>query len=55
MLVLRLLADRAGTTAIEYSLIAMLVAVAAIGGITAVGQSSTLQMQEIADSLPNGT
>lgn len=45
----RFLKDEAGATAIEYGLIALLVAVAAIGGITAVGQSSTVALQTVAN------
>ena len=36
----RLLADRVGATAIEYGLIAALIAVAAIGGMSALGGGS---------------
>ena len=37
----RLLADTRGTTAIEYGLIAALIAVACIGGFRALGSSNT--------------
>jgi pilus assembly protein Flp/PilA len=37
----RLLADARGTTAIEYGLIAMLIAVACIGGFKALGNSNS--------------
>lgn len=37
----RLLADRAGATAIEYTLIVMLIAVALIGALTLLGGGST--------------
>jgi pilus assembly protein Flp/PilA len=43
------LSNRSGTTSIEYGMIALLVAVAAIGGITAVGQSSTVTMETVAN------
>ena len=37
----RLASDTRGTTAIEYGLIAMLIAVACIGGMRALGSSNT--------------
>ena len=40
-LVSRLAADTRGTTAIEYGLIAMLIAVACIGGMKALGSSNS--------------
>jgi len=40
-LVSRLLADTRGTTAIEYGLIATLIAVACIGGFKALGNSNS--------------
>ena len=43
--------DERGATAIEYGLIAALIVVAVIGGISAVGQSSVLTMSNIADHL----
>jgi pilus assembly protein Flp/PilA len=43
--------DERGATAIEYGLIAALIVVAVIGGITSVGQSSVLTMSNIADHL----
>jgi pilus assembly protein Flp/PilA len=46
---MRFLRDQAGATAIEYGLIALLVSAAAIGGITAVGQSSTVTMEVVAN------
>ena len=50
-MLLRFLRDEKGTTAIEYSLIAALVALAIIGGVTSVGNSSTVRMENIADHL----
>jgi pilus assembly protein Flp/PilA len=43
--------DESGATAIEYGLIAALIVVAVIGGITSVGQSSVLTMANIAEHL----
>lgn len=44
----RFLFDERGTTAIEYALMASLVAVAIIGSLSAVGNSSTVQLETIA-------
>lgn len=43
--------DERGSTAIEYGLIASLIVVAVIGGITAVGDASVLTLNNIADQL----
>lgn len=43
--------DTSGTTAIEYGLIATLIAVAIIGSVSAVGNSATVQLQNVADEL----
>lgn len=43
--------DDSGATAIEYGLIAALVVVAVIGGISAVGQASILTLSNIATHL----
>jgi pilus assembly protein Flp/PilA len=43
--------DESGATAIEYGLIAALIVVVVIGGITSVGQSSVLTMANIAENL----
>ncbi len=40
--------DERGSTAIEYGLIAALIVIAVIGGITAVGQASILTLSNIA-------
>jgi pilus assembly protein Flp/PilA len=51
VMIRRFLKDERGTTAIEYGLIASLIVVAVIGGITAVGQASVLALNNIADQL----
>lgn len=43
--------DENGATAIEYGLIATLVSLAAIGGITAVGSNTTLALSGLANQL----
>ena len=48
----RFLRNASGATAIEYSLIALLVSAAAIGGITAVGEASKAQIDSVADAYP---
>lgn len=45
----RFLMDTSGATAIEYGLIATLIAASIIGGITAVGDSSVVQLEGVAD------
>jgi pilus assembly protein Flp/PilA len=47
-MLMRFLADEGGTTAIEYGLIASLIAAAIIGALSAVGNSSTVQLETIA-------
>ncbi|MEJ8629790.1 Flp family type IVb pilin [Sphingomonas sp. I4] len=47
----QVLCDRKGATAIEYGLIAALVAVAAIGGMSALGNSLSGSFDRIANSL----
>ncbi|MCB1429627.1 MAG: Flp family type IVb pilin [Nitratireductor sp.] len=51
MLLLKFLRCNKGTTAIEYGVIGVLISVAIIGGVQAVGSSSELQLQNIADHL----
>jgi pilus assembly protein Flp/PilA len=51
-MLLRFLRDQRGATAIEYGLIALLISVATIGGITAVGESSTVTLETISDKFP---
>ena len=43
--------DEKGATAIEYGLIATLVVVAIIGGITALGNATILQLTNLADHM----
>ena len=45
------LKDDSGATAIEYALIAGIVSVGLIGGATSLGNSSTLQLENIADHM----
>ncbi len=47
----RFLRCESGSTAIEYGLIASLIVVVIIGGITAVGDASVLTLNNIADHL----
>lgn len=48
-LIKRFLADERGTTAIEYAIIGTLVSISIIAGATAVGQSSTVRMDQLAN------
>lgn len=50
----RFMKDESGATAIEYGLIAGLIAVVIIGAVTAVGGSVSDTFTTIADSLPGG-
>ena len=47
----RFLKDESGATAIEYGLIAALIAVAIIGGVTALGGSVNTTMTTVSDAL----
>ncbi len=47
----RFLKDESGATAIEYGLIAALIAVAIIGGATALGKSVNSKFQNVATSM----
>jgi pilus assembly protein Flp/PilA len=47
----RFLRDEEGVTAIEYGLIAALIAIVIIGAVTAVGGNLTLVFQAVADAL----
>ena len=47
----RFLKDESGATAIEYGLIAALIAVAIIGGVTALGKSVNTTMDNVSDSI----
>ena len=49
--IVRFLKDESGATAIEYGLIAALIAVAIIGAVTAVGGSVSTQFDGISDTL----
>ncbi|MCB1463893.1 MAG: Flp family type IVb pilin [Nitratireductor sp.] len=44
--------DNSGATAIEYALIAMLVSVATVGGIKAVGEANQANMNAVAEKMP---
>ena len=46
--------DESGATAIEYGLIAALIAVVIIGVLTTVGDNLTTKFQEVADGLSGG-
>lgn len=54
-LINRFLKDESGATAIEYGLIAALIALAIIGGATAVGTSLSEKFTEIGDTLDAAT
>lgn len=43
--------DESGATAIEYGLIAALIAVAIIGAVTALGSNASIAFQSIADEM----
>ena len=47
----RFLADQSGATAIEYALIAVLVGIAIIGGVTALGNSLQAIFSSVATTL----
>ncbi|MBI1398595.1 MAG: Flp family type IVb pilin [Hyphomonas sp.] len=47
----RFLKDESGATAIEYGLIAALIAVAIIGGVTALGTQTGNTFNTVADSI----
>jgi len=49
----KLLRDRAGPTAIEYGLIAALVAVVTIGGLTSIGTNLNSLFDETGEKIPN--
>lgn len=51
----RLLADRRGATAIEYGLIAALIAVAAIGGISSLGGGAGGMWTDLSAEVQNAT
>lgn len=47
----RFLKDESGATAIEYGLIAALIAVAIIGGVTALGDNAGQTFNKVADEM----
>jgi len=47
----KFLGNKSGATAIEYGLIAALIAVAVIGGVTALGQSANTTFENISGTL----
>ena len=49
--VMKFLKDKSGATAIEYGLIAALIAVAVIGGVGALGTQAGATFQEVADTM----
>jgi pilus assembly protein Flp/PilA len=51
----RLLPDRKGATAIEYGLIAALIGVAIMGGVSTLGGGSNGMWTKIADQVTNAT
>ena len=51
----RFLKDESGATAIEYGLIAALIALAIIGGATLVGENLSAKFQEIGTTLEGAT
>ena len=53
--ILRLVKDQSGVTAIEYGLIAGLIAVAIIGTMTALGGDLTNVFNQISSALQNGS
>ncbi len=54
-LISRFLKDDSGATAIEYGLIAALVSVAAIGALTAMGQSLNTMFSTVSSALSTAT
>lgn len=51
----KLLRDEAGATAIEYGLIAALIAVAAIGAMSALGTSLSTTFNTVSTKMSNGS
>ena len=50
----RFLKDESGATAIEYGLIAALIAVAIIGAVTTIGTGSAQAFQTVSDGIADG-
>ena len=51
--VMKFLKNKSGATAIEYGLIAALIAVAVIGGVTALGENANTTFNTVADEMGN--
>lgn len=49
--VMKFLKNKSGATAIEYGLIAALIAVAVIGGVTALGENANTTFTTVADEM----
>ena len=49
--VMKFLKNKSGATAIEYGLIAALIAVAVIGGVTSLGQSANTTFTAVSDAM----
>jgi pilus assembly protein Flp/PilA len=52
--VMKLLKNKSGATAIEYGLIAALIAVAVIGGVTTLGDSANKTFANVASEVAKG-
>ena len=50
-LIKRFLLDESGPTAVEYAVMLALIVIVCIGAISAIGQSSSVVFQEVADQL----
>lgn len=48
-LIKRFVRDESGTTAIEYAVIGTVISISIIAGATAIGQSSTVRMDQLAN------
>lgn len=49
--VIKFLKNKSGATAIEYGLIAALIAVAVIGGVSQLGQSANATFTDVSDAM----
>ena len=52
--VIKFLKNKSGATAIEYGLIAALIAVAVIGGVTSLGQNANATFNNVASEMAKG-
>ena len=52
--VMKFLKNKSGATAIEYGLIAALIAVAVIGGVTALGKNANTTFETVAGCMKEG-